>query len=201
MGGSGVAHLESSREVLESSTSHSTNEGSKIGPLNKGLGALSGALEPGQVRQLGWNLLHEDLNLPTAVLYQDRLNHNLKWMQDFIAAYGVRLAPHGKTTMAPLLFEMQLKSGAWGITVATTHQAVVAYTHGVRRVLMANELVGKENIAMVARMLRDPGFEYWCLVDSAAQIDQLGAYFSAQGQRLRVLIELGVMGGRTGVRN
>jgi D-serine dehydratase len=103
--------------------------------------------------------------------------------------------------MAPRLFEMQLQSGAWGITVATAHQALVAYTHGVRRVLMANQLVGRENIAVVARMLRDRGFEYFCLVDSVAQADQLGAYFSEQGQRLHVLVELGVMGGRTGVRD
>ena len=103
---------------------------------------------PAQVRQLGWNLLREDLSLPTAVLYQDRLLHNLKWMQEFIAAYGVNLAPHGKTTMAPRLFEMQLESGAWGITLATAHQTLVAHAHGVRRVLMANELVGKENMAI-----------------------------------------------------
>jgi D-serine dehydratase len=50
-------------------------------------------------------------------------------------------------------------------------------------------------------MMRDPGFEYWCLVDSAEQVEQLGAYYSAQAQRLHVLVELGVMGGRTGVRD
>lgn len=174
---------------------------SSIGPLNKGLGALDSALAPAQVRQLGWNLLREDLALPTAVLYQDRLLHNLKWMQDFIAAYGVRLAPHGKTTMAPRLFEMQLQSGAWGITLATTHQVMVAYAHGVRRILMANELVGKENMAAISRLLQDPGFEFYCLVDSAGQVEQLGRHFSVRGQRLHVLLELGVMGGRTGVRN
>lgn len=186
-----MATQEFARDAVEAS----------IGTLNKGLGALNSTLQPGKARQLNWNLLREDLSLPTAVLYQDRLIHNLKWMQDFIAAYGVRLAPHGKTTMAPRLFEMQLQSGAWGITVATAHQALVAYTHGVRRVLMANQLVGRENIAVVARMLRDRGFEYFCLVDSVAQADQLGAYFSEQGQRLHVLVELGVMGGRTGVRD
>ena len=56
-------------------------------------------------------------------------------------------------------------------------------------------------MAIVSRLLRDPGFEFYCLVDSAAQVDQLGAYFSEQGQRLHVLLELGVMGGRTGIRN
>jgi len=72
--------------------------------------------------------------------------------------------------MAPRLFEMQLQAGAWGITLATAHQTLVAYAHGVRRVLMANQLVGKENMAIVARFLKDPGFEYYCLVDSAGRL-------------------------------
>jgi D-serine dehydratase len=150
---------------------------------------------------LRWNLLREDLGLPAAVLYEDRLLHNLNWMQQFIASYGVRLAPHGKTTMAPRLFDLQLQAGAWGITLATAHQTLVAHAHGVRRVLMANQLIGKENMSIIGRLLRDPAFEYYCLVDSAAQIDQLGTFYSKAGQRLQVLLELGVLGGRTGVRN
>ncbi|MDR3750927.1 MAG: amino acid deaminase [Terracidiphilus sp.] len=171
-----------------------------IPTLNKGLGFLEHALKPNEIARLGWNLLHEDLSLPSAVLYEERLRNNLNWMQQFIAAYGVKLAPHGKTTMAPRLFQMQLQTGAWGITLATAQQTLVAYTHGVRRVLMANQLVGKENMSIVARLLEDPAFEYYCLVDSAAQIDLLGAFFRKHGQRLRVLLELGVEGGRAGVR-
>jgi D-serine dehydratase len=172
-----------------------------VGLLNKGLGSAESALERQGIAQLDWNLLREDLSLPSAVLYRDKLRHNLDWMQRFIASYGVKLAPHGKTTMAPCLFDMQLKAGAWGITLATAQQTLVAYAHGVRRVLMANQLVGKENMAIIARLLRDSSFEFYCVVDSPAQVDQLGAYFSNLGQRLHVLLELGVDGGRTGVRN
>jgi D-serine dehydratase len=103
--------------------------------------------------------------------------------------------------MAARLFEMQLESGAWGITLATAQQTQVAYAHGVRRVLMANELIGKENMAIIGRLIEDPGFEFYCLVDSAAQVHQLGKYFSAVGLRLNVLVELGVPGGRAGVRD
>jgi D-serine dehydratase len=172
-----------------------------ITSLNKGLGFLEATLDPNDIAQLNWNLLREDLSLPSAVLYEDRLQHNVDWMQQFIAAYGVKLAPHGKTTMAPKLFAHQLQTGAWGITLATAHQTHVAYAHGVRRILMANQLVGKENMAIIARLLEDPAFEYYCLVDSAALVDQLGTYFSHRGQRLNVLLELGVAGGRTGVRD
>ena len=172
-----------------------------VGPLNKGLGAMDSPLSVPQIVEKRWNLLHEDLSLPTAVLYQDRLAHNLAWMQQFIQAYGVNLAPHGKTTMAPALFARQLQTGAWGITLATAHQSWVAYEHGVRRVLMANQLVGKQNMEIVSRLLRDQKFEFYCLVDSAQQASQLGEFFSAHHQRLNVLIELGVDGGRAGIRN
>lgn len=172
-----------------------------ISPLHKGIGYLEEAASPAEIARRGWSLLREDLSLPTAVLYQDRLRHNLRWMQEFIAAYGLKLAPHGKTTMAPALFAMQLAHGAWGITLATPQQTRVAYAHGVRRVLMANQLVGRANMALVSRLLEDANFEYFCLVDSAAQVEQLGAFFAGRGQRLPVLLELGVMGGRTGVRD
>ncbi len=174
---------------------------SEIAPLNKGIGNLERTFAPDDIAQLDWNLLREDLSLPAAVLYEEKLRHNLDWMQQFITAYGVKLAPHGKTTMAPRLFQMQLQTGAWGITLATAHQTLVAYQHGVRRVLMANQLIGKENMAIIARLLEDHTFDYFCLVDSAAQIDQLGAFYAKRGLRLQVLLELGVMGGRAGVRN
>ena len=172
-----------------------------ISALNKGLGLFSGALAPEEISAKRWNLLHEDLSLPTAVLYKDKILHNLAFMQEFAGAYGVRLAPHGKTTMAPKLFAMQIQHGAWGITLANAHQTRVAYEHGVRRVLMANELVGHANMALVSSLIEDPEFEYYCLVDSADLVDQLGAFFLKRGQRLKVLLELGVMGGRAGVRN
>jgi D-serine deaminase-like pyridoxal phosphate-dependent protein len=96
---------------------------------------------------------------------------------------------------------MQLKGGAWGITLATAQQTLVAYRHGVRRVLMANQLIGRENMAIISRLLQDTAFEYYCLVDSAAQVDLLGEFFSNHAQGLNVLLELGVPGGRTGMRD
>lgn len=172
-----------------------------VSPLQKGVGFLESALQPAQIARKRWSLLNEDLSLPTAILYQERLTHNLQWMRNFITAYGMYLAPHGKTTMAPQLFQMQLQNGAWGITLATAHQTRIAHVHGVRRVLMANQLVGRENMAIIARLLQDQDFDFFCLVDSADQAEQVGSYFASCGQRLQVLIELGVAGGRTGVRD
>ncbi|ARP89706.1 amino acid deaminase [Bordetella genomosp. 9] len=172
-----------------------------LDPVGKGLGALPSGCMAAQAAGLGWNLLAEDVSLPAAVLYESRVRHNLSWMQAFMQAYGVQLAPHGKTTMSPALFHRQLAGGAWGITLATAPQVNAAYRHGVRRILMANQLVGRANMALIAEMLADPGFEFCCLVDDPANVAALGRFFAESGRTLRVLVELGVPGGRTGVRD
>src|SRR5579872_1531906 len=159
-----------------------------ISALNKGLGWIERSCPLSEIGTLGWNLLREDLSLPTAVLYEDKLAHNQRWMQEFAKAYGAKLAPHGKTTMAPKLFHRQLESGAWGITLATAQHTRSAYEHGVRRVLMANQLVGRQNLETIARLLVDSEFEYFCLVDSAQGVELLGEFFSTRGLRLNVLL-------------
>jgi D-serine dehydratase len=177
-------------------------QGATIDPYSKGLGMVPGAsIQLTDAARLEWNLLNEDVSLPAAVLYADRVEHNLKWMQAFVAEYGVKLAPHGKTTMAPQLFRRQLETGAWGITLATAHQVRAAYHGGVSRILMANQLVGRHNMMMIAELLSDHDFEFFCLVDSVEGVEQLGEFFTSVKKPLQVLLELGVPGGRTGVRD
>jgi D-serine dehydratase len=177
-------------------------QGATIDPFSKGLGMVPGtSIQLTDAARLEWNLLNEDVSLPAAVLYADRVEHNLKWMQAFVAEYGVKLAPHGKTTMAPQLFRRQLDTGAWGITLATAHQVRAAYHGGVSRILMANQLVGRHNMMMIAELLTNQEFEFFCLVDSVDGVEQLGEFFTSVNKPLQVLLELGVPGGRTGVRD
>jgi len=167
----------------------------------KGTGAGSSTLGIADAGKQGWSILREEISLPAAVLRRSALLHNLEWMRRFTAAYGVQLAPHGKTTMSPELFRLQLEAGAWGITVATAAQAREAWQAGARRVLMANQLVGKANMAVIAELLGDAGVEFFCLVDSADNVAALGRSFQAQPRPLQVLLEIGANGGRTGVRD
>lgn len=146
------------------------------------------------------NRLLADVSLPAAVIHEPALAHNLAWMQRFCDAHSARLAPHGKTTMCPELFHRQLAEGAWGITLATAVQCRAAFQHGVKRLLMANQLVGEANMAIVAGLV-EAGADFYCVVDSAANVEQLARYFSARELRLKVLIELGIPGGRCGCRD
>ncbi|NVZ99013.1 amino acid deaminase [Pseudomonas gingeri] len=145
--------------------------------------------------------LVRDVSLPALVLHREALEHNIRWMQDFVSRSGAELAPHGKTSMVPALFQRQLAQGAWGLTLATAVQTRAAYAAGVRRVLMANQLVGAANMALIAELLADPQFEFHCMVDHPDNVAALGEFFAGRGLRLNVMIEYGVVGGRCGCRS
>jgi D-serine dehydratase len=169
----------------------------------KGVPPGAAPLRLGDIGRRGWNVLHGDLPLPVAVLRRDALEHNGRWMRRFLDLCGARIAPHGKTTMAPQLFARQLAGGAWGITVATVRQMMVCRAFGVGRVLLANQLTGEREIAAVLDELRrDPALDFYCLVDSEAGLARLvaAARSAPVGRPVQVLLEGGFAGGRTGCR-
>ena len=68
----------------------------------------------------------------------------------------------------------------------------------------ANELVGQSETAWVLDELRrDPGFDFYCLVDSVGGVERLAAMASDArvGRPLQVLVERGFPGGRAGCRS
>lgn len=175
-------------------------------PLNscdKGIPGNVTAVHRRHVSAQGWNLLREDLPLPVAVLKQNALTHNSQWMRNFVRRHGVYLAPHGKTSMSPALFDLQLADGAWAITLSTPHQIQVARHFGYQRIFLANQLIGRSAIEYVyGELSADPAFEFYCLVDSIQGVEQLVrvARRNRSPRRMSVLVEMGYPGGRTGCR-
>ncbi|QWP78221.1 amino acid deaminase [Lysobacter sp. K5869] len=171
-------------------------------PGVKGL-PLRAPLRQDEIAAQGYNVLDGRLSYPVAVLRQSTLDHNLAWMRDFAERAGTLLAPHGKTTMSPQLFQAQLDAGAWAITLATIPQLRVAHRFGVKRVVLANQPVAYADIESLAGLLHeDAEFQAWVLVDSVAGAARLNEVMTrvAPQRRLPVLLELGLDGGRTGAR-
>lgn len=148
------------------------------------------------------NLLAEEVCLPAALVKKTALENNISWMQRYADARGVSLAPHGKTTMTPWIFQAQQQAGAWAIGVGSAWQASAAMASGIQRVLMVNQLVGKANMQVVSQLKAHyRAVDFVCCVDSEANARTLSAFFSTHQQTLDVLIELGVPGGRCGCRS
>ena len=176
---------------------------SLVDPTAKGW-PLRQPLPLGEIGQQDWNVLRQDLPLPVALIKASALSNNSRWMRSFLERFGVAICPHGKTTMAPQLFARQFADGAWGITVATVQQLQVCRRFGVQRVIMANQLVGRQAIhEVLAELGADPSFWFACLVDSVELVEQLAAEIRAfeLDRPLQVLLEGGYPGGRTGCRS
>ena len=170
-------------------------------PGVKGL-PITEPLRQGAIGVQGWNVLRADTSFPVALLKESALRHNLDWMRDFCARHGAVLAPHGKTTMCPQLFGAQLANGAWGMTLASATQVQLAHRFGVRRVLLANQLVARADINSVLRlMIEDPDFEFYALADSVAGVERLSQAASMLARPLPLLVELGIPGKRAGCRS
>jgi D-serine dehydratase len=157
-----------------------------------------------EISNMGWNLLRGDLPLPCAVLRASALRNNSTWMQDFLRSRGAVVAPHAKTTMSPQLIQLQLDDGAWGMTVATVHQLRTCLRIGVGRVILANQVAAvAEQAALFAALSEYPELELYCLADSLPIVEALEATGAQVGaaRQLRILLEFGYPGGRTGCRS
>jgi D-serine deaminase-like pyridoxal phosphate-dependent protein len=140
---------------------------------------------------------------PLLTLDRGAMAHNVAVMRDWTTQRGLELAPHGKTTMAPRLWQQLLDAGAWGITLATGWQVQLARSFGIRRILLANELIDPVTLHWIATELADPDFRFTCWADS---VDAVAAMRSALADHeparpIDVLVDVGAEGGRTGARH
>ncbi|CAM5227356.1 alanine racemase [Streptomyces tanashiensis] len=150
------------------------------------------------------NLFTGGFTTPVLALSAESVEHNLRLLETYAERHGLAFAPHGKTSMAPQLFERQLEHGAWGITAAVPHQARVYRAHGISRIFLGNELVDAVALRWLAAELdADPDFRFICYVDSVRGVELMDEALRAAGaaRPVDVVVELAAGStGRTGVR-
>ncbi|MFD7813625.1 amino acid deaminase [Streptomyces sp. NPDC059785] len=168
----------------------------------KGLPPDADGLTVGELAAQRRNLFTGGFTTPVLALSAERLKHNLELMETYATRHGLAFAPHGKTSMAPQLFQRQIEHGAWGITLAVPHQVRVAREFGAGRVFLANELVDAAALRWVAAELAaDPSFRFVCYVDSVDGVSLMDAALRGASRPVDVVVELAAgEGARTGVR-
>ncbi|MGX5696695.1 alanine racemase [Agromyces soli] len=140
---------------------------------------------------------------PLLVLDREGMLRNARTIQAWCTARGFELMPHGKTTMAPALWRLQLDEGASGLTLATPGQVRTARAFGVDRIMLANAIVAPAALAWLAGELDDPALRFCSWVDEVETVEAMerGLAGLALARPVEVLVELGAPGGRTGARS
>ena len=148
--------------------------------------------------------------VPQLRLNRDAVDNNIAVMSEWCKHRGVQLAPHVKTTMSSEIIARQMAAGAVGVTVATVDQVDTVLGWGHRNVLVANQVVDPSGLARLRGWLHPiPGQDeplestvpvIRILVDSPAGVDAAARVFTDGSPALPVLLDVGTMGGRTGIR-
>ncbi|MCI1983886.1 MAG: alanine racemase [Bifidobacteriaceae bacterium] len=154
------------------------------------------------------SLTVRDLWTPTFVLAKDRIEHNATWMATWCSGLSVELMPHGKTTMSPELWKLQLERGATGITVATPWQLSVAVSQGITSIQLANQVTDQKAIAWIAGVkahaqAEGKALHIWSWIDDVRTVKLVENVLNdaPTSYKLDVLLDLGRKGKRTGARS
>jgi D-serine deaminase-like pyridoxal phosphate-dependent protein len=171
---------------------------------SKGFWRPEDAIEPQWIAVGRPSIFDGGFTWPLLVVRRAAIEANIATMAAYCRRHGFDFAPHAKTAMAPGLFEAQMAAGAWALTVATPNQALVLHRLGIGRVLIANEVLDPVVLRWLATESA-AGWEAYIQVDSLAGVAAAAAAVASSGATdggvIRVLVELGHGGGRTGVRN
>lgn len=138
---------------------------------------------------------------PLLVLDDKAMRSNTRVMATWMAERGLEHMPHGKTTMAPALWQRQLDAGCTGITLANMAQVRAARTFGLTDILLANDVTDARALHWLATELQDPDFQFVCWADSVETVQLMHHALAGRAARpVNVMVELGGPGGRTGAR-
>ncbi|RXZ51169.1 hypothetical protein ESP57_05165 [Agromyces fucosus] len=173
----------------------------RLNAADKGLPARAAGLTVSEFLATGPRLA--EFWTPLLALDARALEHNAAVVQGWCDERGLELMPHGKTTMAPALWQLQLDHGATGVTLATPGQVRTARSFGIASIMLANTLVAPDAVEFIAGELADPAFSFHSWADSVATVEAMerGLEGVTLPRPIDVLVELGGAGGRTGARS
>ncbi|MGF3056957.1 amino acid deaminase [Microbacterium sp. YY-01] len=171
-----------------------------LGPWAKGIAPRLHGLPLSEVAAAEARL--SEFPTPVFTVHEAALTHNETTVFAWAREQGVLMAPHGKTSMSPALWQRLLDAGAWGITLATPWQAQLAISSGVPTVLIAHGVVDHASVQQLAAQLdARPGLRVICWADSVEAVNILQRGMDGSSAVLDVLVEIGGMKGRTGARS
>lgn len=140
----------------------------------------------------------QEIETPALLVDLDRMEANLERMAAFFRSIPAKLRPHFKNHKCLALADRQLKAGAIGITCATLREAESLVQHGIRSILLANEVVDPVKFKRVVELARQADIIF-CVDDEKVAGDMARAGRNA-GIQLDVLVDVDVGLHRCGVK-
>jgi D-serine deaminase-like pyridoxal phosphate-dependent protein len=130
------------------------------------------------------------LDTPALLVDIAAMDRNIAHVAATMREAGVGWRPHAKGHKCPTIAHRQLAAGAFGVTVAKVSEAEVMANHGIRDVLIANQVVGEIKTRRLAALIAATGADVIVAVDSPGNVRELDAAAARYGVRPRVVVEV-----------
>ena len=150
---------------------------------------------PAAVPSTAWTRL--PVATPGLVVDLDILDRNLDEMAAIARSAGVELFPHAKTHRMARVGVRQVEHGADGLCVAKLGEAEAFAVAGVKRLFVANPIVGEDKARRALALHRS--VDLLLATDSVEAAATVGAVFAAAGERARMMLAIDSGLGREGV--
>lgn len=142
-------------------------------------------------------MLVSELDTPVLVIDLDIMEENIRRLEAELSALGMRSRPHIKTHKVPAIAHKQLAAGAIGITCQKLGEAEVFAAAGIKDILIAYNIVGRQKLDRLLRLTYQATITV--AVDSEEVAHGISGYAQEEGGTVRVVVEVDSGNHRAGV--
>ncbi|MHB8624949.1 MAG: D-TA family PLP-dependent enzyme [Aggregatilineales bacterium] len=140
----------------------------------------------------------DELETPVAVVDLNRLEANIKRLQQYLDQHHIANRPHIKTHKIPEIAHMQLQAGAIGITCQKLGEAEVMVDSGVQDIFIPYNIIGSKKLERLAALAKRAKISV--TADSETTVNGLSDIATSAKIDLSVLIEFDTGAQRCGVQ-
>ncbi|MGH8780028.1 alanine racemase [Paraburkholderia sp.] len=137
------------------------------------------------------------IDTPALLLEPGRMDANIARMRTHLAALGVQMRPHVKTSKSIDATRRLFDNGTGSITVSTLREARYFFEHGLTDILYG-VAIAPNRFAQAAELIR-AGARLKLVLDSAETAALLADYARTHAQSFDVLLEIDCDGHRSGL--
>lgn len=140
----------------------------------------------------------EKIDSPALVVYPDRVRENIRILVSMVDDIA-RLRPHVKTNKSGNACQLMMEAGIQKFKCATIAEAEMLATTGAKDVLLAYQPVGPKLKRFAELVKKFTPTLFSCLIDNLASATDMNEYFTLEGLRVPVYLDLNVGMNRTGI--
>jgi D-serine deaminase-like pyridoxal phosphate-dependent protein len=139
----------------------------------------------------------DELDTPALCIDLDLMETNIERMAAICRQHGVGWRPHTKAVKTPEIARLEIAAGALGVTCAKLGEAEVMAEGGIRDILVANQIVGRQKMLRLTEVCLHA--DLIVAIDHQDQVRAMSEALRAAAAKVRLLVEIDIGLNRAGV--